>query len=72
MIHPKGLIVDDRGSTYIAVTRNMAIRKITNSRVTDFACGSWGWGSGRVDRPSGDAIFSNDFDLVYIGANCSL
>lgn len=31
MNHPKGLTVDDRGNIYIADTKNMAIRKITDS-----------------------------------------
>lgn len=31
MNHPKGLTVDDRGYIYVADTRNMAIRKISDS-----------------------------------------
>lgn len=30
MNHPKGLTVDDRGNIYVADTKNMAIRKITD------------------------------------------
>ncbi|KAG2710355.1 hypothetical protein I3760_04G023200 [Carya illinoinensis] len=72
MNHPKGLTVDDRGNIYIADTKNMAIRKITDSGVTTIAGGAWGRGAGHVDGPSEDAKFSNDFDLVYIRASCSL
>ncbi|XP_059452455.1 uncharacterized protein LOC132183076 [Corylus avellana] len=70
--HPKGLTVDDRGNIYIADTLNMAIRKISDSGVTTIAGGKWGRGGGHVDGPSEDAKFSDDFDVVYVGASCSL
>ncbi|CAA3030901.1 NHL domain-containing isoform 3 [Olea europaea subsp. europaea] len=72
MNHPKGLTVDDGGNIYIADTDNMSIRKISNTGVTTIAGGKWSRGNGHVDGPSGDAKFSNDFDVVYIGSSCSL
>ncbi|CAI9779350.1 unnamed protein product [Fraxinus pennsylvanica] len=72
MNHPKGLTVDDGGNVYIADTDNMSIRKISDTGVTTIAGGKWSRGNGHVDGPSGDAKFSNDFDVVYIGSSCSL
>ncbi|XP_059648989.1 uncharacterized protein LOC132294956 [Cornus florida] len=72
MNHPKGLTVDDKGNIYVADTVNMAIRKISDAGVTTIAGGKWGHGKGHVDGPSGDAKFSNDFDVVYSGSSCSL
>ncbi|XP_018823157.1 uncharacterized protein LOC108992893 isoform X1 [Juglans regia] len=72
MNHPKGLTVDDKGNIYIADTSNMAIRKIADSGVTTIAGGAWDRGGGHVDGPSEDAKFSNDFDVIYVGASCSL
>ncbi|CAI9761760.1 unnamed protein product [Fraxinus pennsylvanica] len=72
MNHPKGITVDDGGNIYIADTDNMSIRKISDSGVTTIAGGKWSRGNGHVDGPSGDAKFSNDFDVVYIGSSCSL
>lgn len=40
--------------------------------VTTIAGGKWSRGNGHLDGPSGDAKFSNDFDVVYIGSSCSL
>ncbi|GJS34375.1 RNA-directed DNA polymerase, eukaryota [Tanacetum coccineum] len=71
MIHPKGLIVDDKGNIYVADTDNMAIRKINDTWVTTIAGGKAGR-RGHVDGPSEDAKFSNDFDVLYIGSSCSL
>ncbi|KAL2484551.1 NHL domain-containing protein [Abeliophyllum distichum] len=68
MNHPKGVTVDDGGNIYIADTDNMSIRKISDTGVTTIAGGKWSRGNG----PSGDAKFSNDFDVVYIGSSCSL
>ncbi|CAA2958218.1 NHL repeat-containing family [Olea europaea subsp. europaea] len=72
MNHPKGLTVDDGGNVYIADTDNMSIRKISDTGVTTIAGGKWSRGNGHLDGPSGDAKFSNDFDVVYIGSSCSL
>ncbi|KAE8711696.1 NHL domain-containing protein isoform 2 [Hibiscus syriacus] len=72
MNHPKGLAVDDRGNIYIADTMNMAIRKISDAGVTTIAGGKLSLGGGHVDRPSEDAKFSDDFDVVYVGSSCSL
>jgi hypothetical protein len=33
MNHPKGFIVDDKGNIYVAYAINMAIRKISNTRL---------------------------------------
>lgn len=39
MNHPKGLTVDDRGNIYIADTKNMAIRKISEAgKAHYFSC----------------------------------
>ncbi|KAK9117078.1 hypothetical protein Sjap_016025 [Stephania japonica] len=72
MNHPKGLTVDDRGNIYIADTKNMAIRKVSEAGVTTIAGGNWGRGGGHVDGPSEDARFSTDFNVVYVGSSCSL
>lgn len=40
--------------------------------VTTIAGGKLTRGGGHVDGPSGDAKFSNDFDVVYVGSSCSL
>ncbi|KAL7608791.1 hypothetical protein Lser_V15G13165 [Lactuca serriola] len=58
MNHPKGLTVDDRGNIYVADTKNMAIRKITDKGVVTIA--------------GGNAKFSNDFDLLYVASSCSI
>ncbi|KAL3526435.1 hypothetical protein ACH5RR_011091 [Cinchona calisaya] len=72
MNHPKGHTVDERGNVYVADTRNMAIRKISDSGVVTIAGGKGFRGGGHVDGPSEDAKFSDDFDVVYIGSSCSL
>ncbi|CAN0924447.1 hypothetical protein LINGRAHAP2_LOCUS34194 [Linum grandiflorum] len=73
MNQPKGLAVDERGNIYIADTKNMAIRKISDRGVTTIAGGKWSRGSGRVDDwPSEDVNLSNDFDVRYVGSSCSL
>ncbi|KAK1273220.1 hypothetical protein QJS04_geneDACA013289 [Acorus gramineus] len=72
MNHPKGFTVDDRGNIYVADTVNMAIRKISDSGVTTIAGGKWSRGGSHVDGPGEDAMFSDDFDVVYIGSSCSL
>uniref|UniRef100_A0A803P9Q9 NHL repeat-containing protein n=1 Tax=Cannabis sativa TaxID=3483 RepID=A0A803P9Q9_CANSA len=65
--HPKGITVDDRGNIYSADTANIAIKKLSDAGVTTIVGGKWGRGGGHVDGPSGDAKFSDDFDVVYIG-----
>ncbi|KAL6551503.1 hypothetical protein OROGR_007657 [Orobanche gracilis] len=72
MNHPKGLAVDDSGNIYVADTKNMAIRKISDNGVVTIAGGKLGRGGGHIDGPSEDAKFSDDFDVVYIGSSCSL
>ncbi|KAL4568388.1 hypothetical protein LXL04_023999 [Taraxacum kok-saghyz] len=72
MNHPKGLTVDDRGNIYVADTKNMAIRKISDSGVVTIAGGNWARGSGHIDGPSDTAKFSNDFDLLYVASTCSI
>lgn len=72
MHHPKGVAVDDRGNIYIADTKNMAVRKISDSGVvTTIAGGRMSRGT-HVDGPSEDAKFSDDFDVVYVRSSCSL
>ncbi|KAJ6793590.1 Uncharacterized protein M6B38_234880 [Iris pallida] len=71
MNHPKGFAVDDRGNIYIADAGNMAIRKISDTRVTTIAGGKWNRG-GYLDGPSEDVKLSNDFEVVYIASSCSL
>ncbi|GAB2276555.1 hypothetical protein Dimus_011275 [Dionaea muscipula] len=71
MYHPRGITVDDKGNIYIADTVNMAIRKVSDIGVTTIAGGKQSGGS-HVDGPSEDAIFSDDFDLLYVGSSCSL
>ncbi|WOK95126.1 hypothetical protein Cni_G03833 [Canna indica] len=71
MNHPTGITVDDKGNIYVADTKNKAIRKITETGVTTIAGGKLNKGA-HSDGPSGDAKFSNDFEVVYISSSCSL
>ncbi|CAA7410224.1 unnamed protein product [Spirodela intermedia] len=68
---PKGVAVDDKGNLYVADTANLAIRKIGESGVTTIAGGKSS-STGYRDGPSEDAMFSSDFDVVYLGSRCSL
>ncbi|KAI3665946.1 hypothetical protein L6452_44581 [Arctium lappa] len=70
--HPKGLTVDDRGNIYVADTKNMAIRKISDTGVVTIAGGNWVRGSGHIDGPSDSVKFSNDFDVQYVASSCSI
>ncbi|CAN4082475.1 unnamed protein product [Withania somnifera] len=72
MDHPKGLAMDDQGNIYVADTKNMAIRKISDAGVVTIAGGMSARGGGHLDGPSEDAQFSDDFDVVYVGSSCSL
>ncbi|ONI12374.1 hypothetical protein PRUPE_4G160200 [Prunus persica] len=69
--HPKGVTMDDQGNVYVADTVNHAIRKIGDAGVTTIAGGKSNV-AGYRDGPSEDAMFSNDFDVVYIQSTCSL
>ncbi|KAK9269104.1 hypothetical protein L1049_000873 [Liquidambar formosana] len=69
--HPKGVTMDDRGNVYVADTLNLAIRKIGEAGVTTIAGGKSNV-AGYRDGPSEHAMFSNDFDLVYVQPTCSL
>ncbi|KAK9268884.1 hypothetical protein L1049_000649 [Liquidambar formosana] len=63
--------MDDRGNVYVADTLNLAIRKIGEAGVTTIAGGKSNV-AGYRDGPSEHAMFSNDFDLVYVQPTCSL
>ncbi|ONI12375.1 hypothetical protein PRUPE_4G160200 [Prunus persica] len=63
--------MDDQGNVYVADTVNHAIRKIGDAGVTTIAGGKSNV-AGYRDGPSEDAMFSNDFDVVYIQSTCSL
>ncbi|CAL8150747.1 unnamed protein product [Prunus armeniaca] len=69
--HPKGVTMDDQGNVYVADTVNHAIRKIGDAGVTTIAGGKSNV-AGYRDGPSEDAMFSNDFDVVYVQSTCSL
>ncbi|GLT72421.1 hypothetical protein SLA2020_443580 [Shorea laevis] len=69
--HPKGVTMDDKGNVYVADTLNLAIRKIGDAGVTTIAGGKSNV-PGYRDGPSEDAMFSNDFDVVYVRPTCSL
>ncbi|XP_068310523.1 uncharacterized protein [Pyrus communis] len=69
--HPKGVTMDDKGNVYVADTLNHAIRKIGDAGVTTIAGGKSNV-AGYRDGPSEDAMFSNDFDIVYVQPTCSL
>ncbi|XP_070664175.1 uncharacterized protein [Malus domestica] len=69
--HPKGVTIDDKGNVYVADTLNHAIRKIGDAGVTTIAGGKSNV-AGYRDGPSEDAMFSNDFDIVYVQPTCSL
>ncbi|XP_050371090.1 uncharacterized protein LOC126789073 isoform X2 [Argentina anserina] len=69
--HPKGVTMDDKGNVYVADTLNHAIRKIGEAGVTTIAGGKSNV-AGYRDGPSEDAMFSNDFDVVYVQPTCSL
>lgn len=69
--HPKGVTMDDKGNVYVADTLNHAIRKIGDAGVTTIAGGKSNL-AGYRDGPSEDAMFSNDFDVVYVQPTCSL
>ncbi|XP_024974140.1 uncharacterized protein LOC112512421 [Cynara cardunculus var. scolymus] len=70
--HPKGLTVDDRGNIYVADTKNMAIRKISDTGVVTIAGGNWVRGSHYIDGASDSVKFSNDFDVQYVASSCSI
>ncbi|KAL6196630.1 hypothetical protein ACLB2K_032244 [Fragaria x ananassa] len=69
--HPKGVTMDDKGNVYVADTLNHAIRKIGEAGVTTIAGGKSNV-AGYRDGPSEDAMFSNNFDVVYVQPTCSL
>ncbi|XP_057475072.1 uncharacterized protein LOC130763135 [Actinidia eriantha] len=69
--HPKGVTMDDKGNVYIADTSNLAIRKIGEGGVTTIAGGKSNV-AGYRDGPSEGAMFSADFDVIYVRPSCSL
>lgn len=69
--HPKGVTMDDKGNVYVADTSNLAIRKIGEGGVTTIAGGKSNI-VGYRDGPSEHAMFSSDFDVVYVRPTCSL
>ncbi|KAJ6842245.1 uncharacterized protein M6B38_302625 [Iris pallida] len=68
---PKGVTMDDKGNIYVADTTNLAIRKIGETGVTTIAGGKSNV-AGYRDGPSEDAMFSTDFDVLYVASTCSL
>lgn len=69
--HPKGVTMDDKGNVYVADTLNLAIRKIGEGGVTTIAGGKSNI-AGYRDGPSESAMFSTDFDVIYLRPSCSL
>ncbi|PSR96444.1 Serine/threonine-protein kinase [Actinidia chinensis var. chinensis] len=69
--HPKGVTVDDKGNVHVADTSNLAIRKIGEGGVTTIAGGKSNV-AGYRDGPSEGAMFSADFDVIYVRPTCSL
>ncbi|XAR68261.1 hypothetical protein NMG60_11003332 [Bertholletia excelsa] len=69
--HPKGVTMDDKGNIYVADTSNLAIRKIGEGGVTTIAGGKTNV-AGYRDGPSEGAMFSTDFDVIYVPLTCSL
>ncbi|KAI8010629.1 hypothetical protein ACSBR2_011620 [Camellia fascicularis] len=69
--HPKGVTMDDKGNLYVADTSNFAIRKIGEGGVTTIAGGKSNV-AGYRDGPSEGAMFSTDFDVIYVRPTCSL
>lgn len=69
--HPKGVTMDDKGNVYVADTLNLAIRKIGEGGVTTIAGGKSNI-AGYRDGPSESAMFSTDFDVIYLRPTCSL
>ncbi|GMP65989.1 hypothetical protein CsSME_00026540 [Camellia sinensis var. sinensis] len=67
---PKGVTMDDKGNVYVADTSNLAIRKIGGG-VTTIAGGKSNV-AGYRDGPSEGAMFSTDFDVIYVRPTCSL
>ncbi|GMP65988.1 hypothetical protein CsSME_00026540 [Camellia sinensis var. sinensis] len=70
---PKGVTMDDKGNVYVADTSNLAIRKIGGGAcgVTTIAGGKSNV-AGYRDGPSEGAMFSTDFDVIYVRPTCSL
>ncbi|XP_057774632.1 uncharacterized protein LOC130993662 isoform X3 [Salvia miltiorrhiza] len=68
---PKSFAVDLNGNIYVADHLNHAIRKITKSGVTTIA-GGYSQKAGRADGPARDALFSDDFELIFSSEICAL
>ncbi|CAA7031367.1 unnamed protein product [Microthlaspi erraticum] len=68
MNRPRGLAIDDSGNIYVADTKNMAIRKISDDGISTIAAGGR-WSGGSKEE---SMRFSDDFDLIYVSSSCSL